>query len=279
MAKRIAFFTYGVAAHAMFLGVYAWMAGFVGGYLPFGLPTLDGAAEGPTWAALLLNAGLIILFGVQHSVMARPAFKAWWTRYVPEPIERSTYVVIANVLMILLMLCWAPLGGVIWHTEGTWRTVMWIAFAFGWLLVPLTTLMTNHFDLFGTRQVWLYLQGKPYTPLHFGRRAAYKHVRHPLYVGWIVAFWAAPTMTVSHLLFASLLTAYILIAIPMEERDLLAAHGEHYETYKREVGGLVPRLTPRSRIARNAGAAAFLFFGLKGVAWLVVGAMGAATML
>jgi protein-S-isoprenylcysteine O-methyltransferase Ste14 len=237
------FFIYGVTAHAMFLGVYAWMAAFVGNFSFGVLPTIDGPRVGSLASAVAIDVLLIALFGVQHSVMARPTFKAWWTRIIPPVIERSTYVLISNVLMIVLMLCWRPLGGLVWDVqEPALRALLHGFFAGGWLLVPAVSLMINHFDLFGTRQVWLNLKGTAYSHLAFRAPMAYGIVRHPLYVGWLIAFWATPTMTVTHLLFAGLFTAYILIAIPLEERNLIEHYGEQYATYKRNVGGLLPKI-------------------------------------
>jgi protein-S-isoprenylcysteine O-methyltransferase Ste14 len=241
------FFAYGVAAHALFFVVYAWMAAFVGNF-SFGiLPTIDGPRVGSLTSALLIDVGLIAIFGVQHSVMARPTFKQWWTRIIPPPIERSTYVMISNVLMIVLMWQWRPIGGVVWDVANpTARAALHGLFAVGWLMVPAVSLMINHFDLFGTRQVWLYLKGTAYSYLAFRTPMAYRVVRHPLYVGWMIAFWATPTMAVTHLLFAVGMTAYILIAIPFEEANLVDHYGELYETYRRDVGGLVPKVKWRS---------------------------------
>jgi protein-S-isoprenylcysteine O-methyltransferase Ste14 len=240
---RKLFFFYGLACHALFLGVYGWMAAFVGN-LSFGLlPTIDGSRDGSLATALAVNALLVAAFGVQHSVMARPRFKQWWARFVPQPIERSTYVLFSCVLMMLLMWQWRPLGGVVWEvTNPAAKWTLHVLFALGWLGVPLVSLFINHFDLFGTRQVWLHLRGRSYEHLPFRTPLAYRVVRHPLYVGWMVAFWATPTMTAAHLLFAVLMTAYILIAIPLEERDLVAHFGQKYVEYRRRVGGLVPRL-------------------------------------
>ncbi len=247
--QRKLFFMYGVAAHVMFLGVYAWMAAFVGNFSFGFLPTIDGPREGPFWTAVFVDLGLIALFGVQHSVMARPTFKRWWTQYVPEPIERSTYVMISNVLMILLMVLWRPLGGSVWDiSDPAGRLFAHGLFAFGWLLVPAASLMINHFDLFGTRQVWLHLKGTAYSHLAFRTPMAYRVVRHPLYVGWLVALWATPTMTLTHLILAAGLSAYIFIAIPFEERNLVEHYGEQYESYRRNVGGLVPKIGWRRSI-------------------------------
>jgi protein-S-isoprenylcysteine O-methyltransferase Ste14 len=227
----------------MFLGVYAWMAAFVGN-LGFGfIRTIDSPrGEGSLGAAIAIDALLIALFGIQHSVMARPRFKRWWTQFVPQPIERSTYVLISNLLVMLLMWQWRPIGGVVWDvTNPTGRIALHALFAFGWLMVPAVSLMINHFDLFGTRQVWLHLRGREYANDAFRTPMAYRFVRHPLYVGWMIAFWATPTMTFAHLTFAVLMTAYILIAIPFEERNLVEHFGDRYERYRRDVGGLIPR--------------------------------------
>jgi protein-S-isoprenylcysteine O-methyltransferase Ste14 len=174
--------------------------------------------------------------------MARPAFKRAWTRIVPPVVERSTYVLFSSVALILLFALWRPLGGIVWEVQNPLgRGLLHAAFAFGWGLVLAATFMINHFDLFGLRQVWLHLLGRPYSPVRFRTPLPYKIVRHPLYVGWLFAFWATPTMTVAHLFFALLTTGYILVAIQLEERDLVAAHPE-YATYRRQVPMLMPRL-------------------------------------
>jgi protein-S-isoprenylcysteine O-methyltransferase Ste14 len=213
--------------------------GFVGN---FGVPrTIDGPLEGSFVAALLVNLLLLGLFAVQHSVMARPVFKRWLTRFVPEPAERSTYVLASSVALILLFWLWQPLGGVVWQIESpVGQTIAYGVFALGWTTVLCCTFLINHFDLFGLRQVWLYLRGEPYRPLPFVTPGPYRHVRHPLYVGWLLAFWATPTMTAAHFLFAAATTAYILIAIRYEERDLVDVHGAAYENYRRRVPMLVP---------------------------------------
>jgi protein-S-isoprenylcysteine O-methyltransferase Ste14 len=175
--------------------------------------------------------------------MARPWFKQRWTRIVPTVLERSTYVLFSSLALILLFAQWRPLGGVVWAVEEpVARGVLWALFAFGWGLVLVATFLINHFDLFGLRQVWLQLVGRPYTRLAFGTPGPYRLVRHPLYVGWFFAFWMAPTMTVTHLFFAVMTTAYILIAIQFEEHDLVAEHGASYEDYRRRVPMLIPSL-------------------------------------
>lgn len=235
---RIIAFVYGVVAYAVFFVTFLYAAGFVGN---LGVPkSLDAAPAGPLGLALLVNLGLLALFAVQHSVMARPAFKRWWTRLVPPPVERSTYVLASSLALLLLFWQWRPLGGVVWDVQDpVGRAVLHAGFAFGWLLVLVSTFLINHFDLFGLRQVWLHLRGRPYQPLVFATPGPYRLVRHPLYLGWLFAFWATPTMTVTHLLFAGATTAYILLAIRFEERDLVAAHPE-YADYRARVPMLLP---------------------------------------
>jgi protein-S-isoprenylcysteine O-methyltransferase Ste14 len=255
MMKRYLYFSYGLIAYALFLLTYLYAIGFVGN---FAVPrTIDGVPGMDLGPALLIDLGLLGLFAIQHSVMARPGFKRWWTRFVPEPIERSTYVLFSSVLLLALFALWQPLGGVVWsitNPVGYWA--LYGLFALGWLIVLISTWLINHFDLFGLRQVTLYLQGKPYTPLKFGTPWLYRYVRHPLYVGWFLAFWATPSMTVTHLLFAVMTTAYILIAIRLEERDLLKAHSE-YAAYRKRVPMLIPRVARRTPsnpdLARQAG--------------------------
>jgi protein-S-isoprenylcysteine O-methyltransferase Ste14 len=239
MFTRILSFTYGVASYLVFLATFLYAVGFIGN---FGVPrTLDGAPTDPLPRALAINLGLLTLFAVQHSVMARKWFKDRWTRIVPPAVERSTYVLFSSLALILLFAQWRPLGGEVWSVENPAARVTLLAlFAFGWGLVLVSTFLINHFDLFGLRQVWLNLKGKPYTALRFRTPGPYGIVRHPLYVGWLFAFWSTPTMSVSHLLFAVVTTAYILVAIQFEERDLVRDHGSAYEEYRRSVPMLVP---------------------------------------
>ena len=194
---------------------------------------------------MLVNLLLLGLFAIQHSVMARPAFKRWLTKFVPQPTERSTYVLFSSLMLIALFVHWEPLGGAIWDVQDpVGRITLHGLFAFGWGLVLVSTFLINHFDLFGLRQVWLYLRGREYTPLGFVTPGPYRHVRHPLYIGWLLAFWATPTMTVTHLVFAIATTAYILIAIQLEERDLVEALPQ-YDDYRRRVPMLVPSVAKR----------------------------------
>jgi len=239
MMARTFYLIYGLFCYLLFLATYAWMAGFAGNFI---VPvTLDGPATGPLWLAIVVNLALITLFGVQHSVMARPAFKRWWTRLIPEPIERSTYVLASCICLIALMLFWRPVGGVIWDVQSMLgRAVFWAMFAAGWLGVPGVSLLINHFDLFGLRQSWLAFKREGYRHLPFRTPLVYRFVRHPLYVAWFLAFWGTPTMTVTHLIFAVGLSVYILIAIPFEERNLIEHHGEAYKRYREQVPAMIP---------------------------------------
>jgi protein-S-isoprenylcysteine O-methyltransferase Ste14 len=235
---RIAVFAYGVASYVMALAVFVYIAGFLGNFLVS--KPLDSPAVAPFWQALFVNVGLLVLFSVQHSVMARPAFKRWWTRYVPEAAERSTYVLFSNLALIVLFALWQPMGITVWHVENPiGKIALYTAYGLGWALLLGSTYLINHFDIFGLRQVWLHLRGREYTALKFATPILYKYVRHPLYVGWLFTFWATPTMTIAHLVFALGTTAYILLAIRWEERDLIAYHPEYAE-YRRRVPMLIP---------------------------------------
>jgi protein-S-isoprenylcysteine O-methyltransferase Ste14 len=242
--KRWAFLVYGVACHLLFLATYAYMAGFVGNFfVPRSINEPPGASVG--WA-LLFDLLLLAVFAVQHSLMARQGFKAIWTRIVPRPIERSTYVLASCAVLALLMWLWQPIAIVIWDVQHPFgRPFLWGLFAAGWLMVPTVSMMINHFDLFGTRQVWLHFRSQPYAALPFRTPMLYRRVRHPLYIGWALAFWATPTMTAGHLLFAGVLTAYMALAAIVEERDLVAHYGRQYETYRQRVPMFVPSLTAR----------------------------------
>jgi protein-S-isoprenylcysteine O-methyltransferase Ste14 len=245
MAARILFFVYGCAAYLLFLGTFLYAIAFIGG---FAVPVkLDGPATTPFLTALLIDAGLLGVFAVQHSVMARPWFKRWWTQIVPWSIERSTYVLFASLALELLFWQWRPLGGVVWNVEQpVLRAVIWGVFAYGWLQVLVMTFYIDHFDLFGLRQVWLHLIGRQYTRVNFATPAPYRLVRHPLYLGFMLAFWAAPTMSITRLVFAAATTVYMLIAIQFEEHDLTHEHGESYQQYRRRVPMLVPGIGGRA---------------------------------
>jgi protein-S-isoprenylcysteine O-methyltransferase Ste14 len=240
MARRLLLLTYGILCYLLSLATFLYAVGFVGGFLT---PTrLDGRRQGSLAAAVVIDGGLLVLFAVQHSGMARPGFKRRLTRFVPGPAERSTYVLLSSAALLVLFWQWRPLGAVVWEVSGeAARAALSALFAAGWLTVLGTTFLLNHFDLFGLRQVWLAFRGVPYTPLRFATPGPYRLVRHPLYVGWLTVFWAAPTMTAAHLLFAVGTTAYLLAAIRWEERDLVAALPE-YAAYRRRVPMLLPRL-------------------------------------
>jgi methanethiol S-methyltransferase len=239
MAKRLLFFAYGSAAYLVFLGTFLYAIAFVGG---FAVPTtLDAKADGPIGIALAIDAALLTVFAVQHSVMARRWFKERWTQIVPWAIERSTFVLFASLALILLFWQWRPIGIEIWTIQNAAaRAAIWTLFAAGWATVLIVTFLINHFDLFGLRQVWLPLVGKPYSRTPFTTPGPYRLVRHPLYFGFLLAFWMTPTMTAAHLVFAVATTAYIVLAIQFEERDLVAEHGAVYEAYRREVPMLLP---------------------------------------
>ena len=243
MISRLVTFTYGAGSYLVFFATFLYAIGFIGN---FAVPkSLDSAAAGPWQTALLVDLGLLSLFALQHSVMARPAFKRLITRVLPETIERSTYVLASSLALVFLFWQWQPLGGTVWEVQsGIGRGVLYAGFAFGWLLVLVATFVINHFDLFGLRQVWRNLLGQPQSKVPFVIPVLYRIVRHPLYVGWFFAFWSTPSMTVTHLWFALVTTAYILVAIQLEERDLIKAHPE-YAAYRKQVPMLVPGLPRR----------------------------------
>lgn len=244
VTKRIIAFIYGVACYAAFFATFLYAVGFLGN---FGVPkSIDSGREGSLMAALAIDGALLALFALQHSIMARQWFKRAWTRIVPEPVERSTYVLLSSAALALMFYLWEPIGGVVWDMgDGLGGTVMMGLYFTGLLIVLLSTFLINHFDLFGLRQVYLYLMGRKYTHLKFRTPFFYGYVRHPLYVGWLLTFWATPVMTAAHLLFAIMTTAYILVAIRLEEADLINLHGERYARYRREVPMLIPSVAPR----------------------------------
>jgi len=243
MFNRIIAFLYGVACYLAFLAAFLYAIGFIGNFL---VPkSIDSGMQMSFMNALAINAALLGLFAVQHSVMARQWFKRAWSRIVPTSVERSTYVLFSSLALLLLFWKWQPMGGVVWDVKsGLGRAALYSLYAAGWAIVLAATFLINHFDLFGLRQVWLHLLGRPYTQLEFRTPGLYRYVRHPLYVGWLLVFWSAPKMTLAHLVFAVATTAYILIAIQFEERDLIRFHAEYAE-YRRRVPMLVPFNTAR----------------------------------
>jgi protein-S-isoprenylcysteine O-methyltransferase Ste14 len=259
MAKRLVVFVYGLVSYVAFFVTFVYAVGFIGNlYVP---KSMDSAAQMSFWPALCIDALLLLLFAVQHSVMARPAFKEVLNRFIPAAAERSTFVLCSSLLLMALFAFWQPIGGIIWNfTNPVVRNAINTVFGLGFALVFVATLLINHFDLFGLRQVGLYLARKPYTYLEFRTPLFYRYVRHPLYVGWLIAFWATPTMTGAHLLFAVLTSGYILTAIGWEEDDLVTVHGSKYQDYQKRVPKLIPSLAPYQvpdeRIIRTHSSAA-----------------------
>jgi protein-S-isoprenylcysteine O-methyltransferase Ste14 len=243
---RLAILVYGILCYLIFLGVFLYAIGFVG---DMAVPkSVDSGPEADPYAALLLDLALLGLFAVPHSVMARQAFKRRWTRLVPRAAERSTYVLVSSLLLALLFQQWRPLPAAVWevaHPAG--RLVLHALFWAGWGMALWATLLTDHFDLFGLRQVYLHARGRPYKPVGFRAPMLYRLVRHPLLLGFLIAFWATPRMTVGHLLFAAATTAYSLVAVRWEERDLVSIYGEAYRDYQRQVGPFLPRSIFRPR--------------------------------
>jgi protein-S-isoprenylcysteine O-methyltransferase Ste14 len=249
MSKRIASFLYGAACYAVFLATFLYAIGFIGNLL---VPrSIDVPPQTPLAVALFIDTLLLGVFAIQHSVMARQWFKRGMTKMISPAIERSTYVLLSSLALVLLFWKWQPIEGTVWSVENyTGRVLIYAAYAFGWLTVLVSTFLINHVDLFGLRQVWFYLRGRQYQPLGFRTPGPYAYVRHPLYVGWLFVFWSTPIMTSAHLLFAVATTTYILIAIQFEEHDLRSFHNE-YVDYARRVPMLIPTFTRRQPQARR----------------------------
>jgi protein-S-isoprenylcysteine O-methyltransferase Ste14 len=233
-------FLYGAVAYAVFLATFVYAIGFVGNVI---VPrSIDSGTTGSVLSALALNTGLLLLFALQHSGMARPGFKRWWSRAFPEAIGRSTYVLLASLALILLFALWQPMPQMIWQVEQpAARAVLWGVFALGWTIVLLATFMIGHADLFGLRQVWLHLRGRVRPADSFRAPMLYRVVRHPIMLGFFLAFWATPDMSAGHLLFALATTGYIVLAVRLEERDLIAHFGDLYREYRRRVPAFFPR--------------------------------------
>ena len=231
---------YGAFAYASLTLVVMYCVGFA---CNFPVPLAIDAGRPPDApGAAAVNVALLALFGLQHSVMARPGFKSWLKRHVATDLERSTYVILSSATLALVMWQWRPLPSVVWQVDASWgRTALWVLFAAGWALAMAATFFTDHFELLGLKQAFAYFRGRPHAPGEFRERAVYRWVRHPIMLGQLVAFWATPTMTVGHLLFAAVMLIYILIGLYFEERDLVATHGDAYRDYRDRTPKLIPR--------------------------------------
>jgi protein-S-isoprenylcysteine O-methyltransferase Ste14 len=230
---------YGLLAYGLYWAAFLYTIGFVGNlFVP---KSIDSVAQGTLGQALLIDCGLFLLFALQHSLMARKWFKAWWTRLVPPPIERSTYVLVSSLLLLFLFWQWRPIPAVVWELEyPPAQRILEVLFWLGWLIALHSIFLIDHRDFFGVRQVWLYACRKPYDPVKFKMPDLYRYVRHPLMMGLLMAFWATPVMTLGHFVFAAASTVYILIGIRLEERDLGELYGEAYQEYCRRVSMLIP---------------------------------------
>lgn len=252
----LAILVYSASVYLIFLSVLTYAVGFFAG---FGVPkAIDDGPRGPVAVAVAVDLLLLFLFAAQHTVMARPWFKRLWTRVVPVPAERATFVLAANLVLVLVFLLWRPIDGTVWSLSGPLAGVVWVVYAAGWAVAIRSTFLISHSDLFGLRQAWHHAAQVPYSPPPFTERGMYQRVRHPLMVGFLIIFWAAPTMTVGHLLFAAAATGYILVGITFEEHDLTRSLGVAYTEYRDRVPALVPRLGRRhpsrvSSASQNGG--------------------------
>jgi protein-S-isoprenylcysteine O-methyltransferase Ste14 len=247
--SRTAALLFAIVCYAIFFATFLYLIVFVGGF-GFTALTVDSGPYAPPAVAAVIDLILIALFGIQHSVMARQGFKRWWLKIVPPPIERSIYVLSASIMLMILFLGWRPIDTIIWNVTNPFLTdAIWLLFWIGWLTVLLSTFLINHFELFGLQQAWFHLRGREAEPPKFRQPFFYKWIRHPLYLGFFLAFWAAPVMTAGHLLLAAGMSVYILIAIRHEERDLVSLFGRDYELYRERAGMLLPRFRRRGRPA------------------------------
>lgn len=248
---RLAFLIYGIAAYLLFFAAILYGIGFDGNVVvPKGI---DDGLVVPLAAAIAVDVALLLLFAVQHNVMARPRFKEWWTRFVPHTLERSTFVALASLILLLLYWQWRPLPAVVWHVDNTvGRGILWAIYFAGWGIVFYSSFLIDHFELFGLKQVWANFRGREYVSSAFSERSLYRWVRHPLMLGFILAFWAAPTMSQGRLLFAVVTTLWILISIQIEERDLVILIGEPYRGYRSRTAMLVPLLPQRNQGSRDS---------------------------
>jgi protein-S-isoprenylcysteine O-methyltransferase Ste14 len=245
--RRGLFLLFGGLAYLLFFATFLYLVAFVGNFPLIPRSVDHGPPAASVAAAVACDIGLIAIFGLQHSVMARSGFKRGWTRLVPPPVERSVYVLFASLALILLFLFWRPLPQPLWVVDGAVGVaLLWGLFATGWLIVLLSTFLISHFELFGLAQVYRHMRGRAAAALRFRQPFFYKLIRHPLYSGFVIAFWATPAMTMGHLLLALGMTVYMLIAIQYEERDLVRLFGQDYESYRRDVGMLTPRLRRRT---------------------------------
>lgn len=246
LVNQLAALMYGVVCYLVFLATFLYAIGFIGNvFVP---KSIDSGLSEPFLKALLVDAALLGVFAIQHSVMARQWFKRVWTRVVPEAVERSTYVLLSSLALLLMFWQWRPIGGVIWNLESAaGQLLLFGVFWAGWVTVLWSTCLINHFDLFGLRQVYLYFCNRPYTSLGFRSPTLYKYIRHPLYLGWLMVFWGTPVMTVTHLVFALATTAYIFVAIQLEERDLVKVHGDEYLKYRRRIPMILPLKWSKSK--------------------------------
>ncbi|MEL7835110.1 methanethiol S-methyltransferase [Fodinibius sp. Rm-B-1B1-1] len=243
MMKKIIAFIYGIICYLIFFASFLWLILFLGNFEAYAPTTVNSGAAGSLAESLLINLGLIALFGIQHTVMARKSFKDWWTNFVPKPVERSTYVLFSSIALILILWFWQPLPEPIWQVDATWASlVLQWGFWLGWLIVFLSTWMIDHFNLFGLKQVWNYLRDREQSPPQFMEPGLYKYVRHPLMLGFLIAFWSIPKMTVGHVVFSVGMTLYILIGVYYEERAMARQFGDKYENYRKRVPKFFPGL-------------------------------------